>query len=58
MRTPTYLYRCNSDGTVVAGVFDRKDTLPEGWHESPGEAEDAAKPPKRGPGRPPKRDVE
>jgi hypothetical protein len=51
------MYKANSDGTVVGGVFDKSVTLPEGWVDHP---EKARKPvstktdAKRGPGRPPK----
>jgi hypothetical protein len=35
------------DGKIVSKNFDGPD-LPEGWHDSPGAAKEAAKPAKRG----------
>jgi hypothetical protein len=62
MRQPSWRYKANSDGTVVGGIFDLSEPLPEGWHDHPDQARKetrASSAPvqtevKRKPGRPPK----
>jgi hypothetical protein len=57
MKTPTRLYKANADGTVVVGLFDAAEALPDGWHDAPGKARNEPQAtPKRGPGRPRKQD--
>lgn len=57
MRQPSWRYKANSDGTVVGGIFDLSEPLPEGWHDHPDKARKSVSTgsaPKKGPGRPPK----